>query len=186
MFVQISEIFPSGKNNYLDIEFIPTFTITSTENSTKKAIRRNIGIKETMNQSERTVGPEILTESGSESGSGSGSGSGSFLLTPLEAVQMMAKSASEKSPGSMSGICLAAEVAAIRTSTPDGFAAVEALALMAISNKVKNETSLWLCYNLCMEFDSVRHFIWDAFFIQIQFILVWFSFIYFIDFNFFY
>ena len=140
MFVQISEIFPSGKNNYLDIEFIPTFTITSTENSTKKTIRRNIGIKETMNQSERTVGPEILTESGSESGSGSGSGS--FLLTPLEAVQMMAKSASEKSPGSMSGICLAAEVAAIRTSTPDGFAAVEALALMAISNKVKNETSL--------------------------------------------
>ena len=136
LFAPSSTIIPLGDERFHDIEFVPKFDMISNGFSNEIiGINRKIGIKNISNLSDQTgmepgFGPESSLRFGSERSSGS------FLLTPSQAVKMMSKSAVEWEPGSVSGICLAANVAAVCVSDPIGFAAVEALALYAALNKV--------------------------------------------------
>ena len=136
LFAPSSTIIPLGDERFHDIEFVPKFDLISNGSSNEiVGINRKVGIKSISNLSNGTgmehgLGPEC------SSGFGPECSSGSFLLTPSQAVKMMSKSAVESEPGSVSGICLAANVAAVCVSDPIGFAAVEALALYAALSKV--------------------------------------------------
>ena len=128
LFAPSSMTIPLGDERFHDVEFVPKFDIDFNGISNEiVGINRKIGIKSFTPLSEETSTDLGLNQESSL---------GSFLLTPSQAVQMMAKSAIEMEPGSVSGICLAANVAAVCTGDPIGFAAVEALALHAALNKV--------------------------------------------------
>ena len=49
---------------------------------------------------------------------------------------MLAQRAMNTDPGSIEAVCMAAQLAAARTGSPQGFAAVQALALQAVSPDV--------------------------------------------------
>ena len=104
------------------VQFIPTFSISyDTKINNKLIINRDISIKSKKNVY------RINGESGELGGES---------MTPMDAIQMMAQKAMQSDPGSIETICYAAQIAAVRTGSPQGFAAIQALALQAVSPEV--------------------------------------------------